>query len=77
MKGHRDWVIKLVKVNERQVLSSSWDRTIILWDIEQYQLVSQLTENSGGINRALELLNENVFLSGTVSDKAIRVWDIS
>lgn len=39
MKGHTDNVIKLVKVNDSLILSSSKDKTIILWDIEKFELV--------------------------------------
>lgn len=75
LKGHTGIILKLLKVNNNLVLSGSVDKTIILWDIDQYKLLFQFSGHSKGVYRAIELINENTFISGT-GDKTIRVWDI-
>lgn len=77
LKGHTNNVLKLLRVEDGQVLSSSLDKTIILWDIDKYQMLFKFEGHSGSIYRAFELMNANVFLSSGEGDTKIRFWDIA
>ena len=58
-KGHSNRVISVCKLNDKQFVSSSWDKTIILWNIDQYSPLESFKTSNAAYN--LLVKNGQVF----------------
>ncbi len=73
LEGHTDSVSCLIKLNERQIASGSWDASIRIWDSVDGNC---LKTHEGHTNYVwcLIKLNERQIASGSF-DSSIRIWD--
>lgn len=70
---HQDYVSQVAFVpNSNYLISSSYDRSLAVWDWRNAELVKELREHTDWI-QALEWLGHGTFMSAA-SDKSIRVW---
>jgi guanine nucleotide-binding protein G(I)/G(S)/G(T) subunit beta-1 len=64
-------------IDERNIVTSSGDRTCMLWDVERAQCLSTFADHEGDV-MALSILPDvdpNVFVSGSC-DNCAKVWDV-
>lgn len=59
----------------RYLASSSRDRTVKVWDIEEGKLVHRLTRHEGPVN-ALDMSSDGLWLASGSTDKTVRIWDV-
>lgn len=60
----------------RYLASSSRDRSVKVWDIEQGRLVHRLTRHDGPVN-ALDLSADGLWLASGSTDKTVRIWSVN
>ncbi len=77
--GHTWDITSLVSFNNGYLVSSSFDRNIIIWDYLNQKVLFKLDSSIGGHNRPIQsiCLLENQYLSSAGTDGVIKVWDIS
>ncbi|WBW72974.1 heterotrimeric G protein beta (WD repeat) subunit Git5 [Schizosaccharomyces osmophilus] len=74
--GHDGFISSCKYVDENRLLTSSGDRSCILWDIQKRTSITKFEGHLGDV-MALDFLpgNPNIFVSGGC-DKTSRVWDL-
>ncbi|KAK4345560.1 hypothetical protein RND71_035736 [Anisodus tanguticus] len=72
LNGHQDDVLNLSWSSSKQLLSSSMDKTVRLWDIETQSCLKMFAHNDYG-----EIpLDDDHFISGSLDGK-VRIWNVS
>ena len=73
LKGHTDWVNKLVELEDGRLCSCSRDKTIKIWD-QKYQCVQTLSGNIGEIKCVIEM---NDYIVSATDDyrKNVKIWN--
>ena len=73
LEGHTDEITDL-ETGNNMLISSSMDKTIILWDLGNYKLIKKLQGHSEGV-KCLKFLKEGNLASGGF-DNVIKIWDL-
>src|SRR5262249_53373761 len=74
-EGHGDWVWSGVfSPDGRQVLSSSRDQTVRLWEVETGRLVRRFDRHKAEVKCAVLSPDARLVLSGG-ADRALRLWE--
>jgi WD40 repeat protein len=77
--GHTNKVMALLPLayasNVSVLLSASIDGTFILWNLNDFNITEQVFYQNSSTYRALDLLNDNIFLSGSQVDQTVRAWN--
>ncbi|RSH82685.1 uncharacterized protein EHS24_007679 [Apiotrichum porosum] len=82
-KGHKGPVtsVRLHQVGGQRpwlaLITSSWDKTIRIWDADSGQLVHTLEAHSDFVKSTTVLPTVPPMLLSTSSDKSFRLWDLS
>jgi WD40 repeat protein len=72
--GHKCQVTSLLCLNDNNIASGSYDKTIRLWDYkDNYKCLKVLEGHKGGIYSLVQLLNGDI-ASGSLDD-SIKIWD--
>ena len=74
LEGHNDEITAL-EIGNNMLISSSMDKTIILWNLTKYTLVKKLEGHTEGV-KCLKMLKNGNLASGSF-DNTIKVWDLS
>lgn len=74
LNGHQGGISGLVTIDERQIASSSADKTLGIWDIKQEGLV-HVFEGHTDYVYSIAKCNQNLLVSGS-RDRTARLWDI-
>ncbi|XWS43711.1 hypothetical protein CRYUN_Cryun16bG0127100 [Craigia yunnanensis] len=74
-KGHLDDVLDLSWSRSQQLLSSSMDKTLRLWDLETKSFLKLLAHNDYVTCIHFNPMDDNYFVSGSL-DAKIRIWNI-
>ena len=76
LKGHSAPVTDLSFVtNKPSLLSSSWDKTIKLWDINTFGLIKTFSGHGSCVTSMATCNDGNVFASGSW-DNSIKIWNV-
>ena len=76
--AHHDGFVSCVRFlrGESQLLSSSGDSSLILWDVETGRVMEEFKEHAADVMCfAINPNDSNIFASGSV-DKTVKVWDL-
>ena len=71
LRGHTDWVNKVLELEDGRICSCSWDRTIRVWD-KNLQPVQILT---GFADKPYCMLEMNNYLISAGEDEVMRIWN--
>ncbi len=71
LKGHDDRVTCLVKLNEKQIATGSWDKTIKVWNLDDGSCAKTLEGHKNAVTCIVKL-NEKQIASGR-DDRTIKV----
>jgi len=72
--GHSRYVTCLIKINKNQIVSSSYDFSIKLWDLISGKLIKTLSVGTNETTCLIKL-SETKIASGGM-DKQIKIWDL-
>ena len=74
--GHKKNITTIVEYDENKILTGSLDSNIILWRINDYEMVSSFINNNYGI-KAMILINKNIIITSSYyKDNIINSWEI-
>lgn len=74
-KGHGSPITNIATIDAYRFLSSSWDKTIRLWDTNTGSCV-HVFRGHGDWVHSLAVINESYFLSGS-DDRTIKLWNLN
>ena len=76
--GHTDVVssVSFSPVTKNQMLTSSWDGTIRIWDITTGLMLKKFKGHQGAVHTAIYSPDGKYIISGG-DDRVIRIWDIN
>ncbi|TMX01325.1 hypothetical protein EJD97_024710 [Solanum chilense] len=74
--GHQDDVLDLSWSSSQQLLSSSMDKTVRLWDIETQSCLKMFAHNDYVTCIHFNPVDDDHFISGSLDGK-VRIWNIS
>ena len=79
LKGHSDIIKKVIEINENMIISISYDKTIIIWELDTtndyhyYKTIKSINiEETGNIYP----INENEFVSLEYNKAILKFWKI-
>ncbi|KAI1694525.1 WD domain, g-beta repeat domain-containing protein [Ditylenchus destructor] len=76
LSGHDAFVSCCRFIDDNKMLTSSGDKTCILWDVETKSRISDFVSHTGGVmSLSIQPNENNVFVSGAC-DAAAKLWDI-
>jgi len=76
LNAHTGFISGCQFLNDKQMLTSSGDKSCKLWDIEHGNRVTEFLDHTADVmSIAIHPTDKNVFLSGSVDTKA-KLWDI-
>ena len=74
--GHKSNITSIVQYKENQLLTASLDSNIILWSIENYEIIFNFINNNLSINSMI-LINDNRIITCSYSKtNFIKEWEI-
>lgn len=75
LQSHRDAVMDVnwYPLSKNQVVTASWDQSIILWDVELGGMVSSLSSNKAHSKLSINA-SSGLVLTASM-DPVIRLWD--
>ncbi|WP_417328308.1 metallophosphoesterase, partial [Halarcobacter sp.] len=73
-EGHQSLISSLVKIDEKTIVSGSYDETIRVWDIEKKEQIAVFEGHQSSVTSLIKI-DERTIASGSY-DNTIRVWDI-
>jgi WD40 repeat protein len=73
LKGHTDRVSTLLVIDHKYLVSSSWDKTIRVWDMESGGKCKQIMDTHKEVVMSLSLLNNDDLASASI-DGLIHIW---
>jgi len=74
-KGHENTVIQIIELGNNKLVSSSFDKTIKIWDKKKGKLLKNLTGHTETVREIIRLKDDRIV--STSFDKSIRIWDES
>jgi WD40 repeat protein len=76
-QGHNKCITSLCELNENRLVSSSWDKTLKVWNINNNSIIllKKLKGHGNYVNQVISFTN-NIIASGSY-DKTIKVWDVN
>jgi len=74
LRNHTNWVMALAVLPDGRVVSSSYDNTLRVWDVDTGRTLATLQGHTHSVS-ALAVLPDGRVVSGS-SDKTLRVWDV-
>jgi len=76
LMGHEGYVASCTFLDDQQILSTSGDSTIVLWDIERRAVNMKFADHHADVMSASMLgSSRTVFVSGS-TDTNVKLWDI-
>jgi len=76
LSAHTGFVSCIRFVDDRQILSSSGDGSIRLWDVEVGSSIAEFIDHSADVmSVSINQADKNIFVSGAV-DATAKVWDV-
>ncbi|KAM3287831.1 hypothetical protein P3S67_021261 [Capsicum chacoense] len=76
LNGHQDDVLDLSWSSSQQLLSSSMDKTVRLWDIETQSCLKMFAHNDYVTCIHFNPVDDDHFISGSLDGK-VRIWNVS
>ncbi|MFB2770574.1 CHAT domain-containing protein [Pelatocladus sp. BLCC-F211] len=77
LKGHGYWVWGVSFSPDGQILAStSWDKTVKLWNVTTGQVIKTLTEHTGEVTN-VSFSNDGKILASASGDKTIKLWNVA
>ena len=73
LAGHKEGISGVAWTEENEILTSSWDHTIKVWDFEMGGMKSELVGNKSFFGLSYSTLNRTIITAS--ADRAIRVYD--
>ncbi|VFQ76364.1 unnamed protein product [Cuscuta campestris] len=74
--GHHDVVLDLSWSRSQLLLSSSMDKTVRLWDVENQSCLKMFAHNDYVTSIQFNPVDDDYFISGSLDSK-VRIWNIS
>ena len=74
LKGHTDSVTCVIQLSDGRIASSSFDKSIIIWDINSCSPAQQLTGHTGVVNCIIQLKDSRI--ASVSKDRMIKLWDL-
>ena len=74
--GHKSNVTSIIQLNENQILTASLDSNIILWNIENYEIIFNFINNNIGINSMILLNSDRILTCSFNKNSFIKEWEI-
>jgi len=75
--AHFDWVFSVAFSPDGKILaSSSWDKTIILWDVEKGQAIGQPLQGHSDSVYSVAFSPDGKILASGSRDNTTRLWDV-
>ena len=75
LTGHTSWIWRVrFSSDGKRIVSSSWDNTLRIWDVDSQSLIKQLDGHTAMVREGLFLSNDKVIVSAS-EDGTIRLWD--
>ncbi|KAH0632309.1 hypothetical protein KY284_035095 [Solanum tuberosum] len=75
LKGHQDDVLDLSWSRSQQLLSSSIDKTVRLWDVKTQSCLKMFAHNDYVTCIQINPMDDDYFISGSL-DAKVRIWNI-
>ena len=77
LKPHFSSVLKLIKIDENRILSSSLDRTMRIYNISNFKCEKILKGHIDDVSCIIQdKMNKNIIYSGS-DDKTIKIWNLN
>ncbi len=73
--GHASYLNDLIQISDDLFASSSWDKTVLIWNLTTNSIIYNLTGHSTYVY-GLQLISSDLLASGS-NDKTIKVWNIT
>jgi WD40 repeat protein len=74
MEEHKDILTSLELTDDKRLISASGDKTICIWDLNNYKLIKTLQGHTEGV-QCLKILKDGTLASGSFDD-TIKIWDL-
>jgi len=74
--GHKNNVTSIIQLNENQILTASLDSNIILWNIENYEIIFNFINNNMGINAMILINSDRIITCSFNKNSFIKEWEI-
>jgi WD40 repeat protein len=76
MTGHTNNVYGLKRISADMIASASFDTTLRIWNINNGNLVRNLTGHTNSLQYSIDYLSCSVLASGSVGTEGIILWNI-
>jgi WD40 repeat protein len=75
LRGHTSFIVDLVQISADLLASSSYDKTVRIWNLKTNTCKFNLTEHTDQVN-GIKQITSNILASGSI-DGTINLWDIT